>query len=70
MQIFIRDKSSFKTETCCDDMNKIVSELFEYFNDITEENFDKAFEAYVSVIQKAKHNRHAPLKQMSRKLRN
>ena len=39
-KIFIRDKSSFKAETYCDDMNKSVNKFFEHFDDLMEENFD------------------------------
>ena len=52
MQIFIRDISSFKTETYCDDMNESVNEFFEHLDDLAEENFDKSFEAVISVVRK------------------
>ena len=38
MQIFTKDKPNFKTETCCNDMNKSVYEIFEHLDDLTEEN--------------------------------
>ena len=60
MQIFTRDKSYFKTETYCNDMNKSVNEFFEHLDDLTEENFDKSFEAFTSVVQKV-INKHAPI---------
>ena len=66
MQIFTRDKSNFKTETYINDKNKSVNEFFEHLNDLTEENFDKSFEAFISVVQKV-IDKHAPIKQMSRK---
>ena len=68
MQIFTRDKSNFKTETCCSDMNKSVYEFFEHLDDLTEKNFDKSFEAFISVVQKV-IDKHAPIKLMLRKLR-
>ena len=68
MQIFTRDKSNFKTEPHCNDMNKSVNEFFEHLDDLAEENFDKSFEAFTSVVQKV-IDKHAPIKQISRKLR-
>ena len=65
MQIFIRDKSSFKTETYCD-MKKFVNKFFELLDDLTEENCDKSFEEFISVVQKV-IDKHAPIKQTSRK---
>ena len=59
MHIFIRDKSNFKTETYCGDMNKSVNEFFEHLDDLTEENFDKSFEAFISVVQQV-IDKHAP----------
>ena len=68
MQIFIRDKSIFKTETYCDDMNKSINKFFQHLDDLTEENIDKSFEAFISVVLKV-IDKHAPIKQMSRKLK-
>ena len=68
MQTFTRDKSIFKTETYCNDMDKSVNEFFEHLDDLTEENFDKSFEAFISVVQKV-IDKHTPIKQMSGKLR-
>ena len=67
MQIFTRDKSNFKTDTYCNDMNKSVDEFFEHLDDLIEENFDKSFEAFISVVQKV-IDKYAPIKQLSRKL--
>ena len=68
MQIFTRDKSNYNTETYCNDMNKFVNEFFEHLDEVTGENFDKSFEAFILVVQKV-IDKHTPIKKMSRKLR-
>ena len=67
MQIFSRDKSNFKIETYCNDKNKSVVEFFEHLDDVREENFDKSFETFISVVLKVV-DKHAPIKEKPRKL--
>ena len=62
MQIFTRNKSNLKLKHC-NDMNKFVNEFFEHLDDLIEENFDKSFEVFMSVVQKV-IDKHAPIKQM------
>ena len=42
--------------------------FFENFDDLAEENFDTSFEAFISLAQKV-IDKHAPIKQTSRKQR-
>ena len=49
-------------------MAVLVNDFASNLDDLTEENFNDAFEAYIQVIHKV-IAKHAPLKQMSRKLK-
>ena len=46
-----------------------VNDFASNLDDLTEQNFNDAFEAYIQVIHKV-IDKHAPLKQMSRKQKN
>ena len=58
--------TSFNSELYCKDMAVSVYDFASNLDDLTEQNFNDAFEAFIQVIHKV-IDKHAPLKHMSRK---
>ena len=69
MHYFFRNKANVNSESYCEDMAVSVNDFASNLDDLTEQNFNDAFEAYIQVIRKV-IDKHAPLKQMSRKQKN
>ena len=66
LHYFFRDKTNFNSESYCEDMAVSINDFASNLDDLTEQSFNDAFEAYIQVIQKV-IDKYAPLKQMSRK---
>ena len=62
----IRDKSTFNANSYRDEMNTAVYDYLSNLGELTELNFDRTFDEFVSLIQNVME-KHAPLKRLSRK---
>ena len=62
----IRDISNFNAELYCNELNSAITSFLLNGNELTEANFDNHFDAFTFLIQRV-INKHAPLKQLSRK---
>ena len=62
----IRDKSTFNADSYRDEMNTAVYDYLSNLGELTELNFDRTFDEFVSLVQNVME-KHAPLKRLSRK---
>ena len=58
--------SSFNAELYCDELNSTITSSLLNGNKLTVAKFDKSFDAFSCLIEKG-IDKHAPLKQLSRK---